>query len=211
MSSRHFLFVIGAHVLRSKTAVGGDSPISASISRLCALRFEGQYSKLIEITPDQWRFLRGVYAMNAEAPPGLPCGDDVVLAQGGGDFTVCCSSSTATSSARRCTRRPRCSRSWRSSSDDRHKGGRIDLPNVIVRRSSRAGSARHHVRCRAASAHSVSEAGGDNSHRCRAHRSGFSGDPKNPDRQLAHPAVPLEFAGLQAVRAGLTRFSIERI
>ena len=38
MSSRHFLFVIGAHVLRSKTAVGGNSPTSASISRMCALR-----------------------------------------------------------------------------------------------------------------------------------------------------------------------------
>ena len=88
----------------------------------------------------------------------------------------------------------------------------LTSPNVIVRAAVAApGSAQHRVRRRAAGAHSVSEAGGDNSHRCRAHRSGYSGDPTNPDRQLAHPAVPLEFAGLQAVRAGLTRFSIERI
>jgi hypothetical protein len=35
----------------------------------------------IELTPDQWQFLRGVYAMNPETPPGLPYGDKAVLAQ----------------------------------------------------------------------------------------------------------------------------------
>jgi hypothetical protein len=44
-----------------------------------------QDSKPIEITPDQWKFLRGVYAMNPEAPCGLPCGDNAVLAQDRGD------------------------------------------------------------------------------------------------------------------------------
>ena len=44
-----------------------------------------QDSKPIEITPDQWKFLRGVYAMNPEAPCGLPYGDNAVLAQDGGD------------------------------------------------------------------------------------------------------------------------------
>ena len=85
MSSRHFLFVIGAYVLRSKTAVGGEfADLCVNLANVRAA-VEGQYSKLIEITPDQWRFLRGVYAMNAEAPRGLPCGDDVVLAQGDGE------------------------------------------------------------------------------------------------------------------------------
>jgi hypothetical protein len=42
-------------------------------------------SKPIEITPNQWKFLRGVYAMNPEAPCGLPYGDNAVLAQDGGD------------------------------------------------------------------------------------------------------------------------------
>ena len=84
MSSRHLLFVMTAHGLPSKTAVGGD--FAHRWVDLATLRaaIAGQYSQLIEITPDQWRFLRGVYAMNAEAPPGLPCGDDVVLTQGGG-------------------------------------------------------------------------------------------------------------------------------
>ena len=84
MSSRHFLFVIAANRLAAKTAVRGD--FADRCVDLATLRaaIAGQYGQLIEITPDQWRFLRGVYAMNAEAPPGLPCGDDVVLTQGGG-------------------------------------------------------------------------------------------------------------------------------
>jgi hypothetical protein len=79
------LFVITVNGLASKTAVGGD--FADRCVGLATLRaaIAGQYSKLIEITPDQWRFLRGVYAMNAEAPPGLPCGNDVVLTQRGGN------------------------------------------------------------------------------------------------------------------------------
>jgi hypothetical protein len=85
MPSRHLLFVVGAHVLPSKIAVGGES--GGRCVDLATVRavIEGQCSQLIEITPDQWAFLRGVYAMNVEAPPGLPSGDDVVLAQDGGD------------------------------------------------------------------------------------------------------------------------------
>jgi len=35
----------------------------------------------IELTPQQWEFLRGVYVVNPETPPGLPYGDKAVLAQ----------------------------------------------------------------------------------------------------------------------------------
>lgn len=35
----------------------------------------------IELTNDQWEFLRGVYAINPATPPGLPYGDKAVLAQ----------------------------------------------------------------------------------------------------------------------------------
>jgi len=41
--------------------------------------------KWIELTPDQWNFLRGIYAMNPATPPGLPFGDKAVLAQIAGD------------------------------------------------------------------------------------------------------------------------------
>jgi hypothetical protein len=35
----------------------------------------------IELTPDQWQFLRGIYVMNPQTPPGLPYGDKAVLAR----------------------------------------------------------------------------------------------------------------------------------
>ena len=38
-------------------------------------------SKWIELTQEQWQFLRGVYVLNSETPPGLPYGDKAVLAQ----------------------------------------------------------------------------------------------------------------------------------
>ena len=37
--------------------------------------------KWIELTPEQWEFLRGVYVMNPETPAGLPLGDKAVLAE----------------------------------------------------------------------------------------------------------------------------------
>jgi hypothetical protein len=37
--------------------------------------------KWIELTPEQWQFLRGVYVLNPETPAGLPYGDKAVLAQ----------------------------------------------------------------------------------------------------------------------------------
>ena len=85
MSRRHFLFVIGARALPPKMAVVSKfaSP-SAALGTLRAA-INDQDSKPIEITPDQWKFLRGVYAMNPEAPCGLPYGDNAVLVQDGGD------------------------------------------------------------------------------------------------------------------------------
>ena len=85
MSRRHFLFVIGARALPPKMAVGSKfTSRSATLGTLGA-GIKDQDSKPIEITPDQWKFLRGVYAMNPEAPCGLPYGNNAVLAQDGGD------------------------------------------------------------------------------------------------------------------------------
>lgn len=41
--------------------------------------------KWIELTREQWEFMRGIYAMNPETPAGLPYGDKAVLAQIEGD------------------------------------------------------------------------------------------------------------------------------
>ena len=86
MSTGHFLFVIGARMLAPKVALGAEFvDRCVGLAKLSAA-INGQDGKLIEITPDQWRFLRGVYAMNPEAPSGLPHGDSAVLAQDRGDL-----------------------------------------------------------------------------------------------------------------------------
>ena len=41
---------------------------------------EAHNGRWIELTSDQWEFLRGIYAMNPLTPPGLPYGDRAVLA-----------------------------------------------------------------------------------------------------------------------------------
>src|SRR5271170_6363883 len=41
--------------------------------------------KWIELTTEQWQFLRGVFVLNPNTPPGLPYGDKAVLAQIDGD------------------------------------------------------------------------------------------------------------------------------
>ncbi len=46
---------------------------------------EAHNGKWIELTPDQWQFLRGIYAMNPLTPPGLPYGDKAALATVDGD------------------------------------------------------------------------------------------------------------------------------
>jgi hypothetical protein len=42
---------------------------------------EARNGRWIELTPDQWQFLRGIYAMNPLTPPGLPYGDKAALAK----------------------------------------------------------------------------------------------------------------------------------
>ena len=42
---------------------------------------EAHNGKWIELTAEQWEFLRGIYAMNPLTPPGLPYGDKAALAR----------------------------------------------------------------------------------------------------------------------------------
>jgi hypothetical protein len=79
------LFVIGARALPAKIVVGAELANRSDDVTKARPAINGQEGEPIEITPNQWRFLRGVYAMNPEAPSGLPYGDNAVLAQGGGD------------------------------------------------------------------------------------------------------------------------------
>jgi hypothetical protein len=101
LSSKRFLLIIVAPALPLQIAVGPEFADPCIDLATVGAAATGQNSKLIELTSDQWQFLRGIYAMNPEAPPGLPYGDKAVLTLGGGDSTVCCSSSTATRPAPR--------------------------------------------------------------------------------------------------------------
>jgi hypothetical protein len=42
---------------------------------------EDRKGKWIELTAEQWQFLRGIFAMNPLTPPGLPYGDRAVEAK----------------------------------------------------------------------------------------------------------------------------------
>ncbi len=42
---------------------------------------ESQKGRWIELSEEQWEFLRGIYAMNPLTPPGLPYGDRAALAR----------------------------------------------------------------------------------------------------------------------------------
>jgi hypothetical protein len=42
---------------------------------------EARNGKWIQLTMEQWEFLRGIYAMNPLTPPGLPYGDKAALAK----------------------------------------------------------------------------------------------------------------------------------
>jgi hypothetical protein len=48
---------------------------------------EARNGRWVELTSEQWQFLRGIHAMNPETPPGLPYGDKAVLAQVDGSST----------------------------------------------------------------------------------------------------------------------------
>jgi hypothetical protein len=40
---------------------------------------EEKHDEWIKATPEQWQFLRGIYAMNPATPPGLPFGDSAII------------------------------------------------------------------------------------------------------------------------------------
>jgi hypothetical protein len=85
LSSRRFLLVVGAPALPPQIAVGPEfASLCVDLATVGATT-TGRNSKRIELTSDQWQFLRGIYAMNPEAPAGLPEGDRAVFRPGGGD------------------------------------------------------------------------------------------------------------------------------
>ena len=69
---------VGLTVLPQMADAAEDAAryVDASAPRHAA---EARHGKWIELTSDQWQFLRGIYAMNPLTPPGLPYGDKAAL------------------------------------------------------------------------------------------------------------------------------------
>lgn len=69
-------YLTGAHAADLCTPLEGVKATSE--------KYHGQW---VEVTANEWEFLRGIFAMNPETPPGLPFGDKAFLSipPGGND------------------------------------------------------------------------------------------------------------------------------
>ena len=78
LSNRALALVVGLAVPPQMVhaAEGAAHCVEASVPKHAA---EARQGKWIELTSDQWQFLRGIYAMNPLTPPGLPYGDKAAL------------------------------------------------------------------------------------------------------------------------------------
>ena len=79
MSSNRVLALAVGFTVLSQMAHAADGParcVDASVPKQAA---EARHGKWIELTSDQWQFLRGIYAMNPLTPAGLPYGDKAAL------------------------------------------------------------------------------------------------------------------------------------
>lgn len=86
MASKLCLALIGALVVLPQLALAADGSGSRCVNiSVPKQAVEGRNGKWIELTADQWQFLRGIYAMNPLTPPGLPFGDKAALAKVEGD------------------------------------------------------------------------------------------------------------------------------
>jgi hypothetical protein len=76
------LAFVGALTVLPQAAFAADSTasrcVNISVPKDAIMARKGRW---IELTPEQWQFLRGVYVVNPETPPGLPYGDKAVLAE----------------------------------------------------------------------------------------------------------------------------------
>lgn len=80
MVSKGSLAVAAALTVLPMCAFASDATrcVDVSVPKNAVEAEKGQW---IVLTPDQWEFLRGIYAMNPSTPPGLPVGDKAVLAK----------------------------------------------------------------------------------------------------------------------------------
>jgi hypothetical protein len=76
------LIFVGALIVLPQVAFAGDNSASRCVDiSVPKSVITARNGKWIELTPEQWQFMRGIYAMNPETPAGLPYGDRAVLAE----------------------------------------------------------------------------------------------------------------------------------
>ena len=80
MMSMRLLGVAAALTVLPLGAYADDSPRCADVS-VAKKVVEAEKGQWVELTVEQWEFLRGVYAMNPLTPPGLPYGNKAALAR----------------------------------------------------------------------------------------------------------------------------------
>ena len=76
MLNKACLALVGVLAFLPQMAVAADNPagrcVDVSVPKNAITARNGRW---IELTNEQWEFMRGIYAMNPETPAGLPYGD----------------------------------------------------------------------------------------------------------------------------------------
>jgi hypothetical protein len=72
------LAFLAAATSPASAAGSGDGCVDLAVPKQAVAAHNGRW---IELTTDQWEFMRGIYAMHPSTPLGLPFGDKAALAQ----------------------------------------------------------------------------------------------------------------------------------
>jgi hypothetical protein len=80
MLNRYSLALAAALATLPQLAFAGETARCVDVS-VPKHAIEARNGKWIQLTAEQWEFLRGIYAMNPLTPPGLPYGDKAALAK----------------------------------------------------------------------------------------------------------------------------------
>ena len=82
MLNKRTLALAAALTVLPQMVYAAESPVARCVDiSVPKQAIEAHKGKWIELTPEQWEFLRGIYAMNPLTPPGLPYGDKAALAR----------------------------------------------------------------------------------------------------------------------------------
>ena len=80
MLNTRSLALAAALAIAPQLALAAEAGVCVDIS-VPKKAIEAHNGKWIQLTSEQWEFLRGIYAMNPLTPPGLPYGDKAALAR----------------------------------------------------------------------------------------------------------------------------------